>query len=376
MRGTATATNLASMARGVLQWARERGITESDLLGRAPLDRGAFAQSHSRIPRETHVHLWRSLEEQFGDPDFGLRHAETLLRPSSLGVVGLLSMTSATVAESIHRATAYSRILKPDIRSRMYTTDCHIVVELESQAGSPRSVADCSLLAYLLFLRRWTGEHFAAREVHFQHARPAQTREYERWFRCPVHFGHRCNSIAFDREVASLPLTTAQTDVALYLEEQASQLLALAPPERRDWSVDGIRAAVRAGVHEGQSHLSVVARRLGLGPRHLQRLLAHENLDYRALLDDARRDAAIPLVADTDTPFEENRGPRRLHRSARLSPCLPALGRHQPVRDACRPLTGLGQRGVDDSYSGARILARRCHASSGTHRRMRRFGRG
>ncbi|WP_394844221.1 AraC family transcriptional regulator ligand-binding domain-containing protein [Pendulispora brunnea] len=303
MRGTAT--NLASMARGVLQWARERGIAESDLLGRTPLDRSALDQSHSRIPRETHVHLWRSLEDQFGDPDFGLHHAETLLRPSSLGVVGLLSMTSATVAESIHRATTYSRILKPDIRSRMVTTDRHVVVELESQSGSPRSVADCSLLAYLLFLRRWTGENFAAREVHFQHARPAQIREYERWFRCPVHFGQRCNSIAFDREVAELPLTTSQPDVAIYLEEQASQLLAHVPPESRQRTVDDVRTAVRTGVDEGQSHLSIVARRLGLGPRHLQRLLAKENLDYRALLDDARRDASIPLVADTDIPFEE-----------------------------------------------------------------------
>jgi len=303
----APATNLASMARGVLQWAREHGIAEGDLLKRTPLDRTALDQSHSRIPREAHVTLWRSLEEQFGDPDFGLHHAETLLRPSSLGVVGLLSMTSATVAESVHRATTYSRILKPDIRSRAYTTERHLVVELETQAGSPRSIADCSLLAYLLFLRRWTGENFAAREVYFQHARPARAGEYERWFRGPVHFGHPVNAIAFDRDVADLPLTSSQPDVALYLEEQAAQLLALVPSdaEPRDRTVDDIRAAVRVGVDEGQSHLSIVARRLGLGPRHLQRLLAKENLDYRALLDDARRAAAIPLVADTDTPFEE-----------------------------------------------------------------------
>ncbi|HTE45466.1 MAG TPA: helix-turn-helix domain-containing protein, partial [Gemmatimonadaceae bacterium] len=194
------------------------------------------------------------------------------------------------------------------IRSRMYFTTRHVVIELETQKGSPRSVADCSLLAYLLFLRRWTGENFAAREVYFQHARPASVAAYERWFRCPIHFGHTCNAIVFDRAVADLKLVTVQPDVAIYLEEQAALLLANVPSEpqdrEREPSVDTIRAAVRAGVDEGQSHLTVVARRLGIGPRHLQRHLAKSNLEYRSLLDEARHAAAFPLVVDTDTPFE------------------------------------------------------------------------
>ncbi|HWL89015.1 MAG TPA: helix-turn-helix domain-containing protein, partial [Polyangiaceae bacterium] len=185
-------------------------------------------------------------------------------------------------------------------------TPHHLVVELETQTGSPRSVADCSLLAYLLFLRRWTGEDFAAREVYFQHARPARVSAYERWFRCPVHFGHTSNTIAFDRDVAALPLVTAQSDVAVYLEEQASSLLASVPPERGAHAVGvgEIRAAVREGVREGNAHLTVIARRLGVGPRHMQRLLARNDLDYRMLLDEARHAAALPLVTESDTPFE------------------------------------------------------------------------
>ncbi|WP_394823925.1 AraC family transcriptional regulator ligand-binding domain-containing protein [Pendulispora albinea] len=298
-------TNLASMARGVLRWASEHGIAEDELLRTVPIDRSALDGNHSRIPRDAHVHLWRSLEILFDDPDFGVNHAETIMQPASLGVVGLLSMTSATVGESVHRATTYSRILKPDIRSRAYFTDRYIVVEIETQEGSPRSVADCSLLAYLLFLRRWSGHDFPAREVYFQHPRPARTGAYERWFRCPMHFDHPCNAIAFDRDVAALPLLSAQADVATYLEEQASLLLANAPSAAPDESsLESIRAAVRAGVHEGRAHLTVVARRLGIGPRHLQRLLAKHDLEYRTLLDEARHATALPLVAETDMPFE------------------------------------------------------------------------
>ncbi len=319
------ATNLASMARGVLRWANERGISESDLLGRAappPLD--GLDGNQARIPREAHVQLWRSLEAQFGDPDFGLNHAETLMRPASLGVVGLLSMTSANVAESVHRATTYSRILKPDVRSRSYFTDRHLVVELETQAGSPRSVADCSMVAYLLFLRRWTGEDFPACEVRFQHPRPSSIAAYERWFRCTVKFGHACNAIAFDREIASLPLRSAQPDVAAYLEEQAAMLLARVPrDEPREVSVEDVRAAVRAAVLEGDAQLTVIARHLGAGARQLQRLLAKHGLEFRALLDEARHAAALPLVTENDTPFEiisERIGfaaPRALHRAFR-----------------------------------------------------------
>jgi len=299
-------TNLASMMRGLLRWSADRGIERGELLREAGIDVDVLDGRFARVPREAHVAVWNGLERLLGDPDFGLVHAETLLTPSSLGVVGLLSMTRATVADSAFAAVKYARVLKQDIRSRAYFTDKSLVIELETQEGSPRAVADCSLLAYLIFLQRWTGESFGAREVGFQHSSARSRAAYERWFPCPIRFGQACNSIAFDRRVADLPLTTAQPDLAAYLEELADSLLSDVADGEGDGegTTDGIRRAVREAVGAGDARLTTVAAGLGLSARSLQRLLAASHLEYRALVDDARRAAALPLVARTDLPFD------------------------------------------------------------------------
>jgi len=299
-------TNLASMLRGLLRWSAEQGIGHDALLREAGIDVDVLERSNARVPREAHVAVWNGLERLFGDPDFGLAHAETLVTPSSLGVVGLLSMTRATVADSVFAAVKYARVLKQDIRSRAYFTDRSLVIELETQEGSPRAVADCSLLAYLIFLQRWTGESFGAREVGFQHSGARSRSSYDRWFSCPIRFGQACNSITFDRRVADLPLLSAQPDLAAYLEELAQSILTDVSGAERDGAgtTESIRRAVREAVEAGDARLSTVAAGLGLSARSLQRLLAASHLEYRALVDDARRAAALPLVARTDLPFD------------------------------------------------------------------------
>ena len=58
-------------------------------------------------------------------------------------------------------------------------------------------------------------------------------------------------------------------------------------------------------MESGDPSLATVARSLGLSTRTLQRSLAAQGLAFRQLVDDARWSLAGPLVATTDTPFEE-----------------------------------------------------------------------
>ena len=87
------------------------------------LDVLALEGEDARIPSEAVVTIWREIERLLADPSFGLKSAESILKPSSLGVVGLLAMTSKDVGESIDRAVRYSRVVKEDVVARSYLTD-------------------------------------------------------------------------------------------------------------------------------------------------------------------------------------------------------------------------------------------------------------
>lgn len=297
-------TNLASLARGILDYAEEQGIERSRLLRSAELDASALDGSRTRIARDAHVAIWQETERLLADPDFGLKAAESILRPSSFGVVGLLAMTSSNVGESIDRAVTYSRVLREDAVSRCYTRDGMFVVELRLDEPTPRALAESAVFAYRLFMEKWTGEKVRVREVFFQHERPESTEMYERLFPCPVHFGHPTNAIVFDREVMDLPLVTSERDVAGYLEDLART--SLSELERSDTvsGPQGIAAAVRAAVEEGDPSIQKVSRSLGMSSRSLQRTLASHGLEFRQMVDEARWAIAAPLVTTTDLPLE------------------------------------------------------------------------
>lgn len=300
-------TNLASLARGILAWAEARGLEAGRLLSAAELVPERLEGEETRIPHEQHSALWRELTTILGDPAFGVKESESILSASSLGVVGMLAMTSRTVGESIDRSVRYGRVLREDVVARSYLTDRLLVVELRPVSPQPRAMAEASVAAFRHLLQRWSGQPIAAREVYFQHAQPADRKPYERVFPCPIRFQQPTNAILFDRAVAELPLTTAQPEVARYLEQLArAKLQALEARDALDQDlVASVRAAVREGAEKGEINLASVARSLGMSDRSLQRALAKEGLEFRGLVDEARWAVAAPLLTGSELSVEE-----------------------------------------------------------------------
>jgi AraC-like DNA-binding protein len=299
------ATALASMTRGVLAWAERQGIDTTAVIGVADRERLARAGDGGRIPRELHVSIWTSIERVLADPAFGLKSASSILSASSLGLVGMLAMTSSTVGESLARSVKYSRILKDDVFARMHQHDDDVVVELWTREPQARAISDASLYAFLHFFEEWTGRSVTPRAVFFRHARPLDAHEYER-FGCTVHFDHAVDAIVFDRSVCAVPLRTAQPAVGAYLETVGDLWMrdlaaAEGPLELRTRVV----SAVRGALADGSSDIADVARRMGMSPRTLQRALGAQQLSYRRVLDEVRWTLAAPLVAATDIPLEE-----------------------------------------------------------------------
>jgi len=305
-------TSLASLSRGIVDWAERRGVDRRALLDASDLSLDdedlARLDDHARLPHDSHVRLWRETERLLADPDFGLTAVSAIVSPASLGVVGLLAMTSRDVEESVARAVAYGRLLKEDLFTSYHLTPTELVIELRPPAVQPRALVDASLAAYRHFMTQWTAEEVTVREVLVQHQRPADVSSYEATFGAPVRFGQPTNALILDRQVARIPLVTAQPAVAGFLERVARAELGQLEPARDTASraiPSSVRAAVREAIETGDASIAVVARRLGTSARTLQRSLGALGVTYREVTDAERWAIAGPLVASTDLSIDE-----------------------------------------------------------------------
>jgi AraC-like DNA-binding protein len=103
------------------------------------------------------------------------------------------------------------------------------------------------------------------------------------------------NGISIPRDAWQLPLRRRDPILRQVLEKQADDVLARLPA-RRGIAFD-VQHALMTRLEGGDTRIERLARELAMSPRTLQRKLAGEGASYQELLDAARREAAVRLLA-------------------------------------------------------------------------------
>ena len=296
-------TTLASKAQALVRYGEALGIERGGLLSAARLSPGAIERGDGRVATASMVTLWADLARCTGDPDLGLNLAESEATSSAFGVVGFRAMTSGTLGEALACFVRYSGVINEHAEARVAEAADALTFEQAlpvSPDSTGRLMADRTLASCLLLARRWTGELLRPRRIRLRHGRPRDTSGYERLFDCAVDFDQPTDAIVFDRATATLPLRTAQADVAGFLETLASTARADLP---QDDAGRAVADAVRALLAGGDPGLRAVARKLGVSARTLQRRLLSEGLSYHGIVDQVRRELAVGLVTSTTLPL-------------------------------------------------------------------------
>jgi AraC-like DNA-binding protein len=142
------------------------------------------------------------------------------------------------------------------------------------------------LVAVLALSRTWTGVPLVPLAVPLRDPRPARPAALADFFGCPITFDAAESALILPASVASLPLLTADPELAAHLD-------GLAPSD----PADDLRAAITLALRSGEPTLPWVARRLGVSARTLQRRLRDQNTSFRAVVDDLRAAEAARLLS-------------------------------------------------------------------------------
>jgi AraC-like DNA-binding protein len=256
----------------------------------------------ARLPRDQAGRLWREASRRADDPLLGLRAAARAPVGANNLLIHML-VSSRTFLEGMRRVLPYQRVLAHGRVVTLEERGDDAVLRLGRVEGDlPITRHEVEFLAVMLVrLGHFAlGPKWRLRAAHFEHPAPADAREYEGVFGCPVRFAERRNALFVPGAVVKRPLPHHCADTVRALETAAdAQVRRLAVPSTAG-DVRG-RVLVRLRARRPVGDVDAIAAELHLGARTLQRRLADERTSFSAVVDEARRDLAMDMLDDGGT---------------------------------------------------------------------------
>jgi AraC-like DNA-binding protein len=296
------ATTPASKIAPLLRLAGELGVAVGPILrelGLGALDLGEVLEPGVRVPSDVYIALWEAIGRASPIEDFGLRYA-TSATLDTWGAVGHLATSCRNLGDACEALVRYSPIFHHNGGVSVEVRDGVAVFRphCRRHAAGNRHLVEASLGAFAFWARRAFAEDFAPSEVWFEHPAPTSTATHDALFRCPLRFDAPDDALWFDAALLERPLRDPRPMLARMLQEVAERELAryAAPPlalQRR--VADEIGRLLDAG-DGGVPPIEVVAQRLGMSPRTLQRRLRDANTHYRQVVDETRRALAVSYL--------------------------------------------------------------------------------
>ena len=139
--------------------------------------------------------------------------------------------------------------------------------------------------------------------VHFKHPARGDRAIYENHFGCPVHFETKRDALEISPESLRVPNRLGDETIARFFDQHLEAALASLPDDSN--LEKRVRLAVAQLLSEGVPPLSLVATKLGLSARTLQRRLADQGQSFQNLVDQSRRELARQLLTETNYSLAE-----------------------------------------------------------------------
>ncbi len=321
-------TKAVGWTRSALRFAVPDSAARSALLDRVGVRPEAFAHPENRISIELDHAVWREVERIAGR-QIGLTLADQSMSPSSVGLLGFLTMSAGTVAEALQLSVRYHALLEDLPSARLELGPDTIAVVFEPTVEPIVEAAiDAALAGYVALLRSWTQSSISPISAEFRSPAPVDAERYPRWFGCPTGFDAPRNAVTFSAQTGRVPLVTSNPELLSYLEMLAQERLG--HPLERDELPRRIRDELQRRFGHEPLELIEVARSLGFSSRTLQRRLKELDLSFAQLVDEVRFRRASTLLVETELSigeiaftlgFRDGRGFRRAFRRwAGLSP--------------------------------------------------------
>ena len=260
------------------------------------IDRELLLDPDATVPMSACVGLLADGVRATGDDNLGLHVAERA-ELGSFDVHFYAMVSSPTLGAAFERVCRYQRLIHETSQVRLETSGDRAVLSHRLSGGlaAPRQTAELLLAAWVRAGRVATRTLWSPAEVRFAHPAPRDCGEHERFFGGPLRFATGENALVLPTALLDLPCRRTDPSLLSLLDRYAADRLGAPRPAT---FAERARAALSEDLQAGNVTARVLAARLTVSVRTLNRSLAAEGTSFRQLLDQLRLDIAERHLLD------------------------------------------------------------------------------
>jgi len=264
------------------------------------IDYDMILRSGTRISFKAMDNLWAKAADMIEDPCFGLRAAE-FWHPSSFNALGYACLASTTLREALFRLSRYAHMISGTAEVHLEDTSEGVTLTLSDSLKHPTRL-DFAMANIMSGCRLNYGEELNPVAVSFIHSKTSCEEKYLAFFRAPVHFSAKFDSLTLAQSDADLKLPSGNPHLARINDHITIKYLA-------DLDHDDIAHRVKAAIIDhlpsGKVTHEKISNSLAISVRSLQRSLQKNGTTFREVLDSTREDLAIQYVKDLSVDLTE-----------------------------------------------------------------------
>lgn len=296
-------TVASGLVHEALVVALSRGFDTTAILHTAGITPQWLASDRARVPARAYAALWATLADAMDDEFFGMdRHP---MRRGSYRLMCHAVVSCHTLGHALQRLLTFLRVVMDDLRGELQVHGPQARLVLHDVPGPPnRMFSYATWLMLVHGLACWlVGRRLPLLQARFRCAEPAEVNDYRTRFCEQASFGAERTEVIFDARFLALRVIQSDATVGAFLREAPANLLV---KYRNDASLSAqVRRRLRRLPPADWPDLAQLASSLRYSSATLQRKLRDEELSYKQLKDELRRDLAVDLLSYTTQPSAE-----------------------------------------------------------------------
>ncbi len=296
-------SSLSGWVVAVLRAISAAGCDPQPMMEKAGISPMVLTDPEARVAIKSMTTLWRLAVAETGDEALGLR-ASFHLSNASLYALDTLIDSAPSLEQGWQHLLNFYQVLSTGIHLSLHPQgDGDFEIHIQTLAGeAPEGVDGCIVCIIKGLLGRKQGE-VEVLWVEMSRKEPADPAEFERILGCEVRFSQPVTRIILRSHVAiNEPSMHANPQLESALQAVLSDYM-----QRMDKAqlVAQARREIMTQMTYGEPTLELVAEKLSMSGRTLQRKLVAEGSGYRVLVDEVRQTMAKQLVLTTELSFTD-----------------------------------------------------------------------
>jgi len=283
--------------------ARGHNVDPLPLLVKAGIDSAVISDFNARIANENVHAFYRLLADEIPSPNFGL-DAGKYWHPSQMGALGYAWMTSSTLRSAFERLVRFSRTVLGTVNVVIEesATSLSLIFDFSNEAFAPAFRLTGNRAIILAMIQCNAGPDFHPEAISFTHEPPKNKRDFDDLFHCPLTFNAEVDSLTISLEEADKPCSCSNKQLA-QLHDQV--LIKYVTKLDKNNIVEKVKLAITDALSEGKCSDSVIASRLYMSQRTIQRCLKENNTTFKKLINEVRQELADTYLSDSSLTLTE-----------------------------------------------------------------------